>query len=221
MQPVQLPGSSSQQSRQQAKERQVKERQAKEQQAEAERMKEVTLLLANLFEREQATLKAVIGCLYDVGTVNLVNQRIRFRPLRPVARPLLRVSKPLLTTLSYRWVVQQCPQLITRWLQGKVKSSTARPPAKPKASPTTVMPTAKVEVLPALEQQTVRYQGEIRRLRSQVRWTTAALAGVSVALAFMLTKIDVSPIELILQTSARPASSLLEDPGKSAKAEQP
>jgi hypothetical protein len=170
--------------------------QAAEQQAEAERMQEVTLLLANLLEREQTTIKAVIGCLYDVGTVNLVNQRIKFRLLRPLARPLLKVSKPMLTTLGCRWVAKKCPPLLAQWLQGKIKSVTSRPAPK-----VPLKPVSTVVEIPAAEPQTMLYQGEIRRLRSQVRWTTAALAGVSVTLVIMLIKIDLNPIGPFLQST--------------------
>jgi hypothetical protein len=174
--------------------------QAAEQQAEAQRMQEVNFLLTNLLEREQATIKAVIGCLYDVGSVNLVNQRIRFRPLRPVARPFLKASKPVLTACGYRWVCKKCPSIITRWLQAKVKAKTSR--NLPVAPP---LPTPVITQVEAPAAQPMLYQGEIRRLRSQVRWTTAALAGVSAALAITINKADLKPIETFWQsTAARP-----------------
>jgi hypothetical protein len=203
MQPVQPPGSVPTLSPQQAAELQ----------AEAERMQEVTLLLANLLEREQITLKAIIGCLYDVGTVNLVNQRIRFRVLRPLARPVLRVSKPILTVLGYRWVSKKCPPIITRWLYRKVKSVTARrtPEVLPQTvsvQPVSIQAVSKVES--SLQPQTALYQGEIQRLRSQVRWTTAALAGVSAALAIMLTKVDLNPIGPFLQSITVPSATLVD-----------
>ncbi len=185
--------------------RQVAQQQA-EQQAEAARMQEVMLLLANLLEREQATLKAVIGCFYDVGTVNLVNQRVRYRFLRPLARPVLRVSKPVLTALGYRWVSKKCPPIITRWLHRKVKSMTSGPPLK--ASPQAVSVQSVSPVEPPLIQQHSAYQGEIRRLRSRVRWTTAALAGVSAALAIMLIKTDLNPVGPFFQSKTAPSITL-------------
>jgi hypothetical protein len=205
MQPVQPPGSASTLSPQQAA----------EQQAEIERMQEVTLLLANLLEREQSTIKAVIGCLYDVGTVNLINHRIKFRFLRPLARPLLKISKPVLTTVGYRWVSKKCPPILTRWLQGKVKSVTSSRP--PKTSPKPVA----VVAAPVAEPQTMLYQGEIRRLRSQVRWTTAALAGVSATLAIMLTQIDLNPIQPFLQSTTAPSPVLVDTQKQKSKVIEP
>jgi hypothetical protein len=202
MQPVQPPGPDPNLSP-----RQVVRQQA-EQQAEAERMQEVTLLLANLLEREQTTLKAVIGCLYDVGTVNLVNQRVKYRFLRPLARPVLKVSKPVLTTLGYRWVSKKCPPIISRWLQRKVKSVTSGPPPKPVSQSVSVQSVSTVEP-PPIEQRTALYQGEIRRLRSRVRWTTAALAGVSATLAIMLIKIDLNPVGPFLQSKTAPSTALV------------
>jgi hypothetical protein len=201
MQPVQSPGSGPTLSP-----RQLAQQQA-EQQAEAECSQEVMLLLANLLAREQATLKAVISCFYDVGTVNLVNQRIKYRLLRPLARPVLKVSKPVLTTLGYRWVSKKCPPIITRWLLRKVKSVTSGPPPKAPA-PVSVQSVSTVEP-PLIEQHTALYQGEIRRLRSRVRWTTAALAGVSATLAIMLIKIDLNPVGPFLQSTTAPSTTLV------------
>jgi hypothetical protein len=183
--------------------------QAAEQQAEAERMQEVMLLLTNLFERERTTIEAIMRCFYDVGTVNLVNQRVKIRPLRPLVRPLLKVSKPLIIPIGYRWVNKKCPAIVTRWLQKKVKTLTSsRPPKEPtqavlvppvaEAEPSTVTP------LPVL------YQGEIRRLKSQVRWTAAALAGVSATLAITLIRVDLNPVELFWQSST-PHPLLVKD----------
>jgi hypothetical protein len=199
MQPVQPPGPT-------LSPRQAAQQQA-EQQAEAERMQEVTLLLANLLEREQTTLKSVIGCLYDVGTVNLVNQRVKYRFLRPLARPVLKVSKPVLTTLGYRWVSKKCPPIIARWLQGKIKSITSRRPPKVPPQSVSVQSVSTVEP-PLIEQRTALYQGEIRRLRSRVRWTTAALAGVSATLAIMLIKTDLNPVGPFLQSTTAPSTTL-------------
>lgn len=180
-------------------------KQLKEQQAEAERVQEVNLLLTNLFEREQQTIKAIIGCLYDVGTVNLINQRVGIRPLRPLVRPLFRASKPLLIPFGYRWVSRKCPALVTRWLQRKVKAVTSkRPPVAPLQPPPVSTTDAKqIEAV-----QPLLYQGEIRRLRSQVRWTTAALAGVSVTLAVTLTKPDIKSVEPVWQSSSSNALSV-------------
>ncbi|MEO0520263.1 MAG: hypothetical protein AAF171_23520, partial [Cyanobacteria bacterium P01_A01_bin.116] len=53
----------------------------RDQQIEDERMRDVEMLLESLFLREEATLRLVLDCLYDVGAINLVNQKVRSRPL--------------------------------------------------------------------------------------------------------------------------------------------
>jgi hypothetical protein len=181
-----------------------------EQQAEAQCSLEVSFLLANLLEREQTTVKAIIASLYDVGSANLVNQRVRVRLLRPIVRPVLKLSKPLLIALVYRWVCKKCPALITRWLQRKVKATTSR--TQPLSPP--VVPVTATVALPS-EQPQLQH-GEIRRLRSQVRWTSFALAGVSATLAITITKIDLKlrPVESLWQSSATPFPLLIEQQRK-------
>ncbi|WP_200929847.1 hypothetical protein [Nostoc piscinale] len=39
----------------------------------AERMQDIRLLLQNLVNSEEATLKLVLDCLYDIGAVNLIS----------------------------------------------------------------------------------------------------------------------------------------------------
>ena len=172
--------------------------------AEAQCSQEVKFLLANLLKREQTTVKAIIASLYDVGTTNLVNQRVSVRLFRPLVRPVFKLSKPVLIALGYRWVCKKCPILITRWLQRKVKAITSRAQI---AAP--VVPAAAAIELPS--EQPLLSSGEIRRLRSQVRWTSVALAGVSATLAITVTKIDLNlkPVESLWQSSATQRSLLI------------
>ncbi len=51
------------------------ERAAQEELKKQERMRDVFLLLQQLVEREEITLRLIIDCLYDVGTVNIVNKK--------------------------------------------------------------------------------------------------------------------------------------------------
>ncbi len=148
-------------------------------------MQEVLFLLKNLLDREQITIKAILSCLIDVGTVHLINDRVRIRPLRPLARPLAKVSKPALIFVAHRWVQKKCPQLITQWLQGRILRETKRP----QAPQVTVEPIA-------------LYQHEIRRLRSRVHLTTGALVGVSSVLVLALLGIDVKSVSPVWQFSS-------------------
>ena len=90
-------------------------------QIEAERIQEVLILLKSLIAREEATIKLIIDCLYDIGHVNLINKKVRFRPFNAIAKFAARKSKPLAKRYAWRWFMRNCPQLITRWLYSKVQ----------------------------------------------------------------------------------------------------
>jgi hypothetical protein len=92
----------------------------REKQIEEERLQDVQLLLENLFSREEATLKLIIDCLYDVGSVNLINQRFRARPLNRLMKWIARFSKPGFHFVALRWSKKNCPKLIADWLRSQV-----------------------------------------------------------------------------------------------------
>ncbi|WP_297082738.1 hypothetical protein [Thermoleptolyngbya sp. C42_A2020_037] len=101
-------------------------------QREKQRMYDVLFLLEQLFHREEATVKLVLGCLYDVGAVNLINQKLTFRPLNRLGKGTARLSKPLFTAIAIRWFHKNVPQLLTEWLHSKVQFEPEEP-AKPAA----------------------------------------------------------------------------------------
>jgi hypothetical protein len=164
--------------------------QAAEQRLEAERMQEIMFLLKNLLEREEITVKAILSCVLDVGSVHIINDRIKIRPLRPLARPLAKLSKPALVFVTHRWVQKKCPQLITNWIQRRILLKTTRPQPQPPQT------TPQVTVEP-----TVIYQHEIRRLRSRVQLTTTALVGVSSVLVLGLIGIDLRSVNQFWQSA--------------------
>ena len=90
-------------------------------QLETERIQEVLILLTSLVGREEATIKLIIDCLYDIGSVNLIDQKVRFRPVNSVARFIAKKSKPVAKVFAWRWFCKNCPQLIAQWLYRKVK----------------------------------------------------------------------------------------------------
>ncbi len=94
-----------------------------EQQRAEERMKDVEMLLESLFLREEVTLRLIADCLYDVGSVNLVNQRFQARQLNRFMKVIARRSKPVFRFFMLRWSRQNCPGLIARWLQSQVSFS--------------------------------------------------------------------------------------------------
>jgi hypothetical protein len=90
-------------------------------QLEAERVQEILTLLTSLMAREEATIKLIIDCLYDIGYVNLINKKVRFRPLNSIAKFIGKRSKPVAKIFAWRWFIKNCPQLIAKWLYVKVQ----------------------------------------------------------------------------------------------------
>ena len=90
-------------------------------QVEIDSIRSVSILLTSLVAREEATIKLIIDCLYDIGTVNLIDTKIRWRSLSVIAKLIVRMSKPVLRIFAWRWFRKNCPQLITNWLFIKVK----------------------------------------------------------------------------------------------------
>lgn len=88
---------------------------------EAQRMQDVLTLLRGLTGREEATIKLIIDCLYDVGSVNAIDRKVRLRPLNSLAKFVARTSKPVVRVIAWRWFKKNCPQLIVNWLYTKVK----------------------------------------------------------------------------------------------------
>ncbi|HAC64371.1 MAG TPA: hypothetical protein DCF68_12730 [Cyanothece sp. UBA12306] len=90
-------------------------------QLEAEKRKKILLLVENLMLREEATFKMIIDCLYDVGSVNLINKNFTIRPLNQVMKLIAKLPKPAFRFLAFYWVRNNTPKLITNWLLNKVK----------------------------------------------------------------------------------------------------
>ena len=96
-----------------------KERLAEEK-MEEERLRDILLLLENLFQREETTVKMVLDCLYDIGSKNLINKKVRSRPLNKLMKSIAGMSKPVFRIVALRWFQSNCPQLIVNWLRSKV-----------------------------------------------------------------------------------------------------
>ena len=108
------------------------------QQIEEARMRDIELLLESLFFREEGTIRLVIDCLYDLGSMNLVNHRVRSRPLYPLLKMITRWSKPVCRPLMLRWIKKNCPHLIAEWLYSQVQI----PPAE-RVTPAALAPNNK------------------------------------------------------------------------------
>ena len=92
-----------------------------EQNLQQEKMRDVYLLLQSLTFKEEATIKLIIDCLYDVGIINIINKKITNRPLNKLAKLIAKTPKPIMKIIAWRWVKKNLPRLVTRFLYNKVK----------------------------------------------------------------------------------------------------
>jgi len=97
------------------------ERMEKEERMEEERMQDVLLMLEHLVEREDATVKIILDCLYDVGSINLINNKFNSRSLNGIMKYIAKMSKPVFRVVALRWFKKNCPKLIADWLHSQVK----------------------------------------------------------------------------------------------------
>ncbi|MGK7911055.1 MAG: hypothetical protein AB4050_06150 [Synechococcus sp.] len=88
--------------------------------AQVQHMHEVTLLLRQLVENETELAKEVIGHLYDVATVNLIDRNVNVGFLNKSAKAVARFAKPVAKPLGYVWLQRNCPELIANWLNDLV-----------------------------------------------------------------------------------------------------
>ena len=175
-----------------------------EAQIEAERMQDIRLLLNHLFSREEVTIKFILDCLYDVGSVNLINQRFRSAPLNRLMKAIAVMSKPAFKIFALRWFKKNSPRLISNWLQTKVRFKT--PATQPAVTVAQVIE-AQSSTVPELERKqqqaleadrsladreladrelalenerrlALERDRQIQQLRYQVRWLTGILIGV-------------------------------------------
>lgn len=145
-------------------------------QAEVERVEEVMRLLENLFQREEATAQYILDCLYDVGSVRLIDQRVPIQALRWPLKSIARLSKPVFRVFALRWLKRNCPWLITRWLFNLLRFD--GPPLIDTEEVAQVIDVAPLPAAlpphietPLLERQAA----EINALRGRVGWLTAAV----------------------------------------------
>lgn len=67
-------------------------------------MRDVLLLLQQLVEREEITLKLIIDCLYDVGSINLANKKLQNRQLNRIMKAIATMLKPAFRVIALIWV---------------------------------------------------------------------------------------------------------------------
>jgi pterin-4a-carbinolamine dehydratase len=146
---------------------------SEEKNKEEELINEVRLLLKTLVYQEEVTIKGIIDCLYDIGSVNLINQKFKFGTFNKTLKFMTKMSKPAFRILAWQWFKKNCPDLITTWLQGKVTFVTVEE--------------AKVEVVTENENRSLVSMSElpaenqfeeVNRLHLQVKLLTGVLVTV-------------------------------------------
>ncbi len=156
---------------------------------EEQKMHDVLLLLEDLSYREESSIKLIVDCLYDVGSINLINQKFRSRTLNRSLKLIAKVSKPAFKTIAWQWYKRNCPKLIANWLRTKVAFE---PVVKVKQE--AQLEEAQLEeafleaglakeVQPARRNSLVQLENqshEIKYLRSQVRMLTSIVVGLIV-----------------------------------------
>ena len=122
-------------------------------------MRDVTLLLQQIVEREEVALKLIIDCLIDVGAINYANAKLSNPPLNKIMKVLVGYIKPIARIIALGWLKKNLPSLLTAWLEGKV-SFEAVPISKEEAvtgnletipNPTNEAPTSSIEAAPFKE----------------------------------------------------------------------
>jgi hypothetical protein len=85
-----------------------------------ERMRDVTLLLQQIVEREEVALKLIIDSLIDVGSINYANNKVHKPTLNKMMKILVGYVKPVARIAALFWLKRNLPNLLTAWLEAKV-----------------------------------------------------------------------------------------------------
>ena len=147
---------------------------------EADRMRDVLLLLEGLVNREETTAKIILDCLYDVGSMYLINQKAPCRHLNGMLKFIAKLSKPAFRFVALRWFKQTCPKLIADWLHSQVMFQKLND-----QSSTGVVQDVTPQQSSTLSKQVDHRSQEIEQLRFQVRCLTGALIGAIATLGGM------------------------------------
>ncbi|NDJ18143.1 hypothetical protein [Myxacorys almedinensis] len=179
---------------------------------EAERMHHIQLLLEHLFKHEDTTVRLILDHLYDVGSKNLIQQKIRCRSIRRIAKPVAKLSKPVFRVFALRWFHNNCPELITTWLHSQVAFE-AKTTAQ---NVTTISPTpypsetSLLQESPELTTKINYYQREICQLRTKLRWLTGTLVSAIALLGGSLVWVSYNSGAITSQTALPPQSIPVE-----------
>ncbi|MGK7873789.1 MAG: hypothetical protein AB4426_10905 [Xenococcaceae cyanobacterium] len=174
-----------------------------EERREQERMRDILLLIGHLFEREEATAKLVLGCLYDIGYVNLINNKFRFCYLKGTFKSIAKLSKGAFLVLALYWFQKKCPQLIADYLHSLVEFKEAE-----------ALPAEATEVEVASLPEAQEKGEQVKLLRRQVRVLTGMLiASIAVfggGFIWLTYNLKLDPLQLLFRT--QPTTVRPEEP---------
>lgn len=151
-------------------------------QADQVRMADVTLMLDSMFEREEATVEIILNCLYDIGSVHWIDQRVPNQSLNRLAQWSARWSKPVVRIIALRWFKHNCPKLITNWLYTKVKFEPQQFAEVVEAAGAADMEQALASLQAPLLAELEAYRQRVTMLQARVRLLSLLLIGVILTL---------------------------------------
>lgn len=160
-----------------------KEKTQLEYQLEEQKLEEILLLLDQLFRREEITAKSIVGCLYDIAVINIINKYCPLWGINSTLKYLTRFPRPLAKSLGVKLYLQpQCPKLITDWLYTLVEF----PQTKPIETKTEI----------------IENPQELKSLKSQVKLLTRALvtsiAVFSSGFFWVAHNLQLNPLQLFV-----------------------
>lgn len=174
-------------------------------------LNDVLLLLESMFDREESTVKLVLGHLYDIGSVNLINQRLHSRSLNRLAKWIARLSKPVFRMIALRWFKRNCPRLIRDWLYNQVKFEPQQIVKAVQVAEAAFPPTSASEL--------EVYRQKVRMLHSRVKLLSTLLISITCALGSGLLWMvwreqsqayqpaQMTPIEFVERSNCRASSA--------------
>lgn len=144
---------------------------------EDERVRDILIAVEQLFHREEQAVAFVLACLYDIGSLNLIDKKVPLTPIKPVLRSIARLSRPAFRLIAVRWFHQNCPKLITDWLHSLVIFETT----DSEGSVAIDIPSQSAEQELALAVQ--RKEHEVVQLQQQLRQTTVLAVTITALFA--------------------------------------
>lgn len=164
---------------------------------EEEKLREILILLDQLFRREEATAKGIVGCLYDIAMINIINKYCPLWGINATLKYLTRLPRPLAQSLGVKLYLQpKCPKLITDWLYTLVEF------------PEQKIPIIKAEIvekelLPTLQKNKLKIQS----LQHKVQFLTGSLVATFTifvgGFAWITYNLNMNPIELLSTSKSK------------------